>query len=196
MSSYKFPSSRVSNGALKETILCGILELIAIIVVCLRLWARRMRRKRLEFNDYAIIVALFLCTGLLAITITCKSLPITLILSNVCTDSILQLLYGPAKVFTHTKLTPHTAAASSLPSQPASLSGAQQTQQSNYPSSISTLLSSKINAFVGFAMQRLLFQYATSSQCFLRHSWSADLCSITGIRKFMAPVTAVRRRCI
>ena len=72
MSQYKFPSSRVSNGALKETVLCGILQLFAFIAVGLRLWARRLKRKRLELNDYAILAALFLDVGLLAIAITCK----------------------------------------------------------------------------------------------------------------------------
>ncbi|KAF2194319.1 hypothetical protein K469DRAFT_549432 [Zopfia rhizophila CBS 207.26] len=70
MASYKFPSSRVSNGALKETVLVGILEIFAILAVSLRLWARSMKRKQLAFNDYAILVALFFCTSLLAIAIT------------------------------------------------------------------------------------------------------------------------------
>jgi hypothetical protein len=70
--SYKFPASRVSGPALKETVLCGVLQLLAFIAVWLRLWARRMKRKRLEFNDYAILVALFFCSSLLAIAITCE----------------------------------------------------------------------------------------------------------------------------
>ncbi|KAF2197696.1 hypothetical protein GQ43DRAFT_380392 [Delitschia confertaspora ATCC 74209] len=68
---YKFPhQSRVAQGALKETVLCSVLQLLAFIAVWLRLWSRRIVGKRLEFNDYAIFVALFLTTSLLAIAIT------------------------------------------------------------------------------------------------------------------------------
>lgn len=72
MSSYKFPSSRVSGPALKETILCGVLQLLAFLAVWLRLWARRMKRKRLEFNDYVILVAWFFCASLLGTAIACE----------------------------------------------------------------------------------------------------------------------------
>jgi len=74
MTPYKFPLFRVSEGALKETVLCGTLQLFVFIAVWLRLWSRRLNQRRLEFNDYAILVALFFCVGLLAIAITCKKI--------------------------------------------------------------------------------------------------------------------------
>ena len=72
MTNYKFPSSRVSQPALKETVLCGVLLFLDFIAVWLRLWSRRIKRKRLEWNDYAILAALFFSTSLLGIAILCK----------------------------------------------------------------------------------------------------------------------------
>jgi hypothetical protein len=72
MTLYKFPSSRVFQPALKETILCSALQLIEFISVWLRLWSRRIKRNPLGTNDYTILAALFFSTGMLGTAIACK----------------------------------------------------------------------------------------------------------------------------
>jgi len=72
MTAYTFPSSRVSQPALKETVLCSVLQLLDFVAIGLRLWSRRMNRTRLRANDYAILVALFFSASLLGVAIFCE----------------------------------------------------------------------------------------------------------------------------
>jgi hypothetical protein len=44
---------------------------LSIIVICLRLYARKMKRRELEFNDYAIMVSL-VCTEIFWILLTLR----------------------------------------------------------------------------------------------------------------------------
>ena len=70
-SHYLFPASRVSQPAVKETVLVGVLQVLGFLAVWMRFRSRRITRKKLAFNDHAILVALFFNISLVSIAILC-----------------------------------------------------------------------------------------------------------------------------
>lgn len=50
--------SRVNSRGIALIVVESIAILLAIVAICLRIWARRIKRSVLCFNDYAVLVAL------------------------------------------------------------------------------------------------------------------------------------------
>ncbi|KAF2490216.1 hypothetical protein BU16DRAFT_146113 [Lophium mytilinum] len=73
MAAPHYPPLYGAPKGVRFVIFISVLEPLAIAVVCLRLWARHIKRKRFSFNDYAVLGALFVTIILSAINFVCGS---------------------------------------------------------------------------------------------------------------------------
>ncbi|KAF2834965.1 hypothetical protein M501DRAFT_983237 [Patellaria atrata CBS 101060] len=67
---HEYPALHNSPSAAKQITILLVFEIFAIIAIILRLWARRIKKISLVFNDYVLLCALFFLTVALAVKTT------------------------------------------------------------------------------------------------------------------------------